>query len=248
VQMRRFALGAILVMVAAGTASAQDQALSPFAETVICAPRPSFEGAPPDALRITGAQDPTPRALFGNRDLLVVGGGSGAGVKLGDRFFIRRTITGYGVRTPRGATTLGTLRVVAVNDSTSIGVVDHICNGIVAGDHLEPYVEPAVSAVTSEANDAVGEPDFSNLGRIVAGGNDRETVGVGDFALIDWGEAEGLTPGTRFAIFRDVGIKGLPLASVGEGVVISTGHAMALTRVLRAHDVVFSGDYIALRK
>jgi hypothetical protein len=246
--MRRFAFGAFLVMVAAGSASAQDQPLSSFAQTVMCAPRPSFDGAPPDALRIIGSQDPTPRALFGDRDLLVIGGGSSAGVQLGDRFFIRRTITGYGSKTPRGAKTTGTLRVVAVNDSTAIGVVDHICSGIVATDHLEPYVEPPAAMAESQPENPSSQPDFSNLGRIVAGGDDRETVGIGDFALIDWGEAEGLAPGTRFAIFRDVGIKGVPLASVGDGVVISTSHAMALTRVLHARDVVFAGDYIALRK
>ena len=54
--------------------------------------------------------------------------------------------------------------------------------------------------------------------------------------------------GARFAISRDVRVGGLPLASVGEGVVISTGSAMALTRITRARDAVFSGDYIALRR
>jgi hypothetical protein len=246
--MRRFALGAILVMISAGFAAAQDQARSAFTQSVECAPRPSFDGAPADALRIIGSQDPTPRDLFGDRDLLVIGGGTTAGVQLGQQFFIRRTITAPGGRTPRGARTLGTLRVVAVNDSTAIAVVDHVCSGIVTGDHLEPYVQPAVRAADEQPEQPASQPDFSNLGHVVAGNDDRDTVGVGDFALIDWGEAQGLTPGTRFAIFRDVGVKGLPLASVGEGVVISTSHAMALTRVTRAHDVVYSGDYIALRK
>lgn len=246
--MRRFALGAILVMVSAGSTSAQDRPLSAFAQTLLCAPRPSFDGAPPDAPRIIGSQDPTPRQLFGDRELLVISGGTAAGLQLGEQFFIRRTITAWDSRTPRGAKTVGTLRVVAVNDSTAIGIVDHVCSGIVVSDHLEPYVEPAVSAADYQQDEAPSQPDFSNLGRIVAGSDDRQTVGSGDFALIDWGEAQGLTPGTRFAIFRDVGISGLPLASVGEGVVISTSHAMALTRVIRARDVVFSGDYIALRK
>jgi hypothetical protein len=246
--MRRFAFGAVLVMVSGGAAAAQDQPLSAFAHSVICAPRPSFDGAPADALRIIGSQDTMPRALFGNRDLLVIGGGTAAGVQLGQQFFIRRTNTAPGGHTPRGARTLGTLRVVAVNDSTAIGLVDHVCNGIVVTDHLEPYVEPSVSAAEAQRDEPASQPDFSNLGRVVAGNDDRDTIGTGDFALIDWGEAQGLTPGARFAIFRDVGVKGLPLTSVGEGVVISTSHAMALTRVLRARDVVYSGDYIALRK
>jgi len=246
--MRRFAVAAVLVMVSAGFAAAQDQPLSGFAQSVICSPRPSFDGAPPDALRIIGSQDSTPRALYGDRDLLVIGGGTTAGVELGQQFFIRRTIIAPGARTPRGARTVGTLRVVAVNQSTAIGIVDRVCGGIVVSDHLEPYVAPIAASAEYQKDEPASQPDFSNLGRIVAGNDDREMVGVGDFALIDWGEAQGLTPGTRFAIFRDVGVKGLPLSSVGEGVVISTSHAMALTRVLRARDVVYSGDYIALRK
>jgi len=245
--MRRFVLGVILVIGAAAAASAQDKPLSPLAKAVVCAPRPSPDGVPEGALRIVGSQDSVPRSLFGDRDLLVIGGGTNAGVQLGDQFFIRHAnITGAS-RLAHGAITVGTLRVVAVNESTAIGVVDVACNGIVVNDHLEAYVAPTVSAAF-EKDDTPGQPDFSNLGHVVAGDDDRVTVGVGDFALIDWGEAQGLTPGTRFANYRDIGIGGLPLTSVGEGVVVSTSHAMALTRVTRARDVVYSGDYIALRK
>jgi hypothetical protein len=245
--MRCFALGAFLVVVAAGSAAAQDTPLSPLAHAVLCAPRPSLDGTPADALQIIGAQDPIPRTLFGDRDLLVIGGGTSAGVELGQQFFIRRAITSGMNPGPHGARTLGTLRVVAVNEGTAIGVVDNACNGIVVGDHLEPYVAPVVSA-EYEKDETPGQPDFSNLGHIVAGNEDRVAVGAGDFALIDWGEAQGVTPGARFVIFRDIGVGGLPLAAVGEGVVISTSHAMALMRITRARDAVYSGDYIALRK
>lgn len=246
--MRGFAFGAVFVVLTAGAAAAQDTPLSPLAQAVICAPRPSLDGAPADALRIIGAQDPSPRSLFGNRDLLVIGGGTTAGVELGQQFFVRHALVDSSNGASRGATTVGTIRIVAVNDSTAIGMVDRVCNGIVVGDHLERYVEPVVSA-DLDRDDTPGQPDFSNLGHIVAGRDDRVTVGIGDFALIDWGEAQGLTPGTRFAIFRDVGTGGgVPLSSIGEGVVISTSHAMALTRVTRARDAVYAGDYIALRK
>jgi hypothetical protein len=93
-----------------------------------------------------------------------------------------------------------------------------------------------------------GQPDFAVLGHIVAGNENRNAVGAGDLALIDWGQNQGLTPGARFSIYRDVGVDHVPLASIGEGVVISIGSTMALTRVTRARDVVYSGDYIALRK
>jgi hypothetical protein len=99
-----------------------------------------------------------------------------------------------------------------------------------------------------ERDEAPGQPDFTTLRHIVVGNEDRTSVGAGDFVLIDWGTEQGLTAGARFAIYRDVGVSGLPLASVGEGVVISTGSAMALTRITRSRDAVFSGDYVALRR
>jgi hypothetical protein len=231
----------------AGRAQSEGDTLSPLAIAVACAPPPSFEDVPSHALRIVGSQDSTPRGLFGNRDLLVVSGGTAAGVQLGQQFFIRRQNRSGGRWAQRGAMTLGWLRVVAVNDASAVGLVNHVCNGIVVDDYLEPFAVPDVSAAF-EKNDTPGEPDFALLGHIVAGSENREAVGTGDLVLIDWGQDQGLTPGARFSIFRNVGIAGLPLASVGEGVVVSTGSAMALTRVTRARDVVYSGDYIALRK
>ena len=76
---------------------------------------------PAEALRIIGSQDAMPRSLFGDRDLLVISGGTSAGVQLGQQFFIRRTMTFGGNKISRGAKTLGWLRVVAVNESTAIG-------------------------------------------------------------------------------------------------------------------------------
>lgn len=244
----RLVLAALFVSCAAGAASAQTgTALSPFATAAACAPPPSYDEAPSGALRIIGSQDAMPRTLFANRDLLVIGGGTGAGVQLGQQFFIRRTIRFGSNRTSRGAKTLGWVSVVAVNESTAIALVDHVCGGIVVGDYLEPFVAPVVSA-EAERDETPGEPDFSTLGHIVAGNEDRMTIGAGDFVLIDWGQDRGLTAGARFAIYRDLGVGALPLTSVGEGVVIAAGSAMALTRITRARDAVFAGDYIAVRK
>jgi hypothetical protein len=246
--MRRscFVFAAMFVTCAAGAVSAQTDPLSPLQIAVACAPPPSNDGPPPEALRIIGAQDSVPRDLFSSRDLLVIDGGTNAGVELGHEFFIRRTIT-FGNKVPRGAKTLGWVRVVAVNDSTAIAIVNHACGGIGIGDYLEPFEAPVVSA-DFEKDEAPGQPDFSNLGHVVAGSEDRMAVGAGDFVLIDWGQAQGLTVGSRVAIYRDLGVNGLPLASIGEGVVVSTSSTMALTRLTRTRDAVYGGDFIAVRK
>lgn len=241
-------LAAMFVTCAASAAYAQTgDTLSPLEMAVACAPPPSSDNAPADALRIIGSQDAVPRSLFGNRDLLVIGGGTSAGVQLGQQFFVRRTIHFGASQRGRGTKTLGWVRVVAVNESTAIATVDHVCGGMVVGDYLGPFVAPVLPA-NIERDEAPGQPDFTTLRHIVVGNEDRTSVGAGDFVLIDWGTEQGLTAGARFAIYRDVGVSGLPLASVGEGVVISTGSAMALTRITRSRDAVFSGDYVALRR
>src|SRR5256885_1023900 len=94
---------------------------------------------------------------------------------------------------------------------------------------------PALSPVAIAGG---GEPDFDNLGRIVNGSEDRSTFGGGDFALIDRGSDQGMAPGQRVAIYRDMRVAGLPLASVGEAVVISTGGSVAVARITRVHDAV----------
>jgi hypothetical protein len=73
-------------------------------------------------------------------------------------------------------------------------------------------------------------------------------MGAGDFVLIDRGSDQGVAPGARFALYRDVKMTGMPLASLGEAVVISTSQTMSLTRITRARDAIVRGDYVAARK
>jgi hypothetical protein len=139
------------------------------------------------------------------------------------------------------------VHVVDVNEKTAIALVDQACGGIIAGDYLEKFTPPVVPP-NADRDERVGEPDFASLGRVVIGNEDRLSVGTGDFTLIDRGTEQGLTPGVRFSVYRDVGIAGMPLASVGEGVVIATGGDVSVTRITSARDAVVSGDYVAIRK
>jgi hypothetical protein len=100
----------------------------------------------------------------------------------------------------------------------------------------------------ADRDERTGEPDFSALAHVVIGNEDRLSVGIGDFTLIDQGSEQGLVPGTRFSVYRDVGVPGMPLASVGEGIVITTGDSVSVTRITAARDAVVSGDYVAVRK
>jgi hypothetical protein len=242
------------------TTSAQTQPgvtseLSPLQVAVACAPPASMSGEPAHALHVIGAQDTTSRQLLGARDLLIVGGGTKAGVQLGQTFFVRREMrfgTAYGVRSSKqraapGARTVAWIRIVAVNDSTAIALVEGGCGDILTDDYLEPFVAPVIPD-GADRDVTSGEPDFTSLGRVLAGNEDRTVAGAGDFMLIDRGSAQGAAPGARYAVYRDVKASGLPLASIGELVVISTGPDTSLARITRARDAVFTGDYIAQRR
>jgi len=72
--------------------------------------------------------------------------------------------------------------------------------------------------------------------------------------MIDHGSQQGVMPGARLAIYRDVRTTlkdywavtttPLPLASIGEAVVVSASPTMAVVRVVRARDAVHAGDYV----
>ena len=246
-------IAAALVASGARAASAQPAAatLSPLEMAVACAPPPSLAGAPRDALRVIGTQDAVPRTVFGGRDLILIDGGEKAGVHVGQQFFVRRANrfgmmygTGGG---GRGVHTLGWLHVVALNESTAIAQVDHLCDAIIAMDYLEPYVAPVVPAGLETA-DATGTPDFGALGRVIAGDLERATIASGDFALIDRGTVQGVAPGQRLAVYRDLRVAGLPLTSIGEAVVVSTSGSTAVARITSVRDAVRSGDYVAPRR
>ena len=238
------------VFVGASSASAQtDPAPMSSLETMVaCSSPPSLIRPAAVTPRVIGAQDTVARTLFGPRDLLVVNSGLASGIQLNQRFFVRRQNrfgTAYGHHTLTSRT-LGWIRIVAVDNATAIAAVEHSCDGIMAQDYLEPFVAPTVPADAEAA--AIGEPDFSVLSRVLAGKEDRAIAAPGDMVMIETGVGASLTAGTQMAVYRDVRVPAMPLASVGEAVVISVGPNVALARITRARDAVQTGDYLVVRK
>jgi len=70
---------------------------------------------------------------------------------------------------------------------------------------------------------------------------------VGGLMLIDTA-GQPMQPGSRFAVYRDPHTAGMPLASVGEGVVLSVGEKITLTKITRSRDAIVTGDYVVPRK
>jgi hypothetical protein len=240
--------------------SAPAAALSPTQAAIACAPPAAFAEGIRASLHIAGAQDTVARSVFDDHDLLIINGGTSAGVRVGEQFFVRRPFSApnyanrFNVRHP--IHTAGWVRVVATNDGTSIALVEHACSAIRTGDYLEPFAVPAVPDET-RASESPADLDFGLMARVLYGQDERSVVAPGEFLLIDRAVGSGIGTGSRFAIYRDVkefvpylGMRSahLPLAAIGEGVVIASGPSTAVVRLIAARDAVQAGDFVVPRR
>ena len=243
----RIAVAFALVASTDAIAAAQNVSLA-LQMAAGCAPRGVTGTVPPtEALRLIGAQDSVKRQLLGTGDLVVIGGGRARGVQLGQQFFVRRPAPDRNRRGPRAVVTAGWIRVVAVDDTTSIALVDFACDGLLAGDHLEPYVAPVIPADAGRT-DSQGELDFSAPGHLLFGDNERTAGAAGDFMVADIGETRGAAPGMRYAIYRNVNVPGLPLAVVVEAIVMFADPETSVVRLTRTRDAIYSGDLLIPRR
>jgi hypothetical protein len=248
---RVLVLAAACALVASAAAAQTVDTLSPVQIAVACAPPPLVATVPAEASRIIGSQDPVPRSVFGTPELLVISGGTDRGLTLGQEYFIRRVARSaetYNDKLPHQVRTIGWVRIVAVNATTTIASVDHVCGDILIGDYLDGFQMPALPDSDVTAVDTTREPDFTTVGRVLYGAEEKRSAGAGDFMLIDRGMDKSVALGEHYAIYRDVKVVGVPLTSVGEATVVSLGPKMALVRINRARDAVFTGDLAIPRK
>jgi hypothetical protein len=270
----RFVVAITLAVSATLPAAAQDLPVS-IRIAVGCGPQATAASEPSDMPRIVGIQDPTPRSLYGPHDLVIVDAGANRGIQLNQRFFVRRNVVSHDTAaigphasapsglmgfvrrnvTPRGGAapgarvvlTSGWMHIVAVNDTVAIAEIDVACDGVLKGDYLEPYVEPATPSDAGRT-DTTGTLDFSAPSHVLFGDYGRWTGGTGDLMVTDIGQSQGVTPGVRFAVYRDMHEAGLPLAAVGEGIVVSVGSDTSLLRLTQTVAAVETGDLLIPRK
>jgi hypothetical protein len=242
--------GVVFAAALAGQAGQPGAAgLSPAVVTALrCAPHGASDPEPAGAIRVIGSQDSSVRHLFGVRDLLVLDAGTARGLAVNQQLAIRRHDPFYAAQArPHAVTTTGVARIVSATDQTAIAVIELSCDGVTTGDYVEPYVEP-VAPQSIDRADPTGELDFSTPARILFGDRDRWTAGEGDFMITDAAIGRGGQPGARFAIFRDLEVEGLPLAPVGEAVVIQADTNFAVVRITRSRDVIQRGDLLIPRR
>jgi len=226
-----------------------------------CAPAlRTEEPASPDSpkLRVVGVQDIIHRQLLAPPDVLVISGGSNAGIQTGQRYFVRRlkdtdNDTGW----PKTILTAGWVQILGVDTMVSTATIVHSCEGILVDDYLEPFTEPMVPARPM----AGSVPQYDNMGHIMTGIEGLHTAGPGNYMTIDRGTSDGVAVGERFLVFRDkrdqmvettgrsatfaAAVKQAPLVEIGEVMVVAVRPNDATVRVTVAKTAVTAGDLIA---
>jgi hypothetical protein len=221
------------------TAAAAEAQVRPYPAG--CTPRPP-NSTPSDAPLIVGAQDPSPKTLYGPGDLLIINAGTARDVYVGQRYYVRRHVESHLVTGPQPIITTGGVRIIAANETTAIGQVDLGCDGMTPGD----YLEPAPTSLEIDNRIAESDLDFSSPSRVLYGDYGKVNGANGDVMFADIGT--NTEPGSRYAVFRDLNMSGVPLAPIGEVVVVATGDESMLVRVTKVRDSVNAGDLLIPRK
>jgi hypothetical protein len=221
--------------------------LPPDVLGLACAPV-ATPGEPPMPLRITGGQDSSVRHTYSPGDLVTINAGIENGIEVGQEYFVRRLqLPRFGKATrstPGNIHTAGWIRVWAVDDTMSLATITHACDAIQVGDFLEPFVLPLVPVPAAERLRA----ERDNYGRVMSGVDLRQSFGKGDFFVVDRGSLHGVTPGARFAIFRDKRQDENFLFDLGEAVAVTVQDETSTLQVTVSRDAIAMGDYVALRR
>lgn len=259
---RRWMTCALVALALAPLPALAQGAMSPLELALACAPPPRLSPAGSTDLQVAGGQDTMPRSVFGTGDSIVIAAGTNKSLALGQRYYVRRSGSQPSAAPPVGAAarsmygshksghlpqTVGWIRIVAVNDTTAIASVEHACAVMTAGDYLEPFAAPTIPASLASAA-PMGDLDFSSPARVLFGDEERTSAAAGEFVVTERGTSSGTAAGARFAIFRDLRVSDVPLTRIGEAVVVSEGPDVAILRITRARDAVYSGDYLVPEK
>jgi hypothetical protein len=186
--------------------------------------------------------------LFGPNDPLIIGAGTKQGLRAGQDYMVRRVV--HDQFTPMTAQsvlvsihTAGWVRIIEAREEMSIATVTQACDGVIAGDYLEPITDGALppAAITG------GTPDYAHPARLVLADERRQMGTSGTLMLIDRGGDDGVRGGQRLTVFRQT-VGGAPVLDIAHATVLNVRPKTSLVRIDTTNDAVYVGDLVALHK
>jgi hypothetical protein len=246
--MRTILTGFAVVMMGVATGAQGQRPAETRAVPIdlVCGPTATLD-LPTQTIKIVSGQERM-KTLFAAGDAVIVNAGTAQGLRAGQHFFVRRVVNDrFTVRTaekaPRSIHTAGWLTIVEAKADTSVARIAEACDGINAGDYLDPLtVTPAVAAR------AAGSPDFARPAHIILA-DDRRQLGAGGGSLmvIDRGTDHGLRAGQRVTLFRPADANG-PVVTIGEAFVAATQPETSLIRIEKSREAIQVGDLVAIHR
>ena len=276
-------IGMSLVLGASNTRA--QQAVPPLTEwDIYCSGLPSTQAPPQDTYIISGENASYMVTYFKGRDVFI-NRGTAQGVEVGNEFEVIRPVqdplkSKWFTWQPQLLRAMGTVykdigrvRVVSVQQKTSIAEVELSCDMMQRGDIARPFAARPVP----EFHDLKFDPFTAQTGRgramVVTGKGYTNAVSAGEIVYVNLGSKQGVQTGNYFRMFRYQGARNetvyqvprmayqvyglgstpvpydwanLPREVVGEGIVLRTGPNSSTVMVTTAREVVMAGDYVEI--
>ncbi|MCC7043816.1 MAG: carboxypeptidase regulatory-like domain-containing protein [Acidobacteria bacterium] len=214
----------------------------PHDEASVCGPAKADGPVPPAIGTIRSSRKDPAQGLLAAGDEVVIDGGSGTGLAVGQNFVVRRRYQVQQLQPARaphrlviGEHSSGVVQIVSVEERVASAVVVYACDAMMPGDYLSVFEPEPI-----RPPEPFGVPVFDQGVRILFGGA-TEMVGVARrLMVIDRGRMNGVRPGQRFTLFRRTVFDKTPTI-VGYAVVVAVRADSATIRVEHARDAVFFG-------
>jgi hypothetical protein len=207
-----------------------------------------------DSLYVIGSEQGGDKVALAERDIVYLSKGSNAGVKAGDLYSIHHA--SYPVRHPVTGSHIGTkvettgwLKVILVQEDTATGVIEESCIDIHAADYLKPFERVNVPMVVRRPPSDRLTPPTGKVGRYIIDLQDEAIMGgEGQFAIINAGSEDGVSPGTVFSIYR-VMYPSVPTPRnvVGEVTVVATRDTTSTAKITYSREEIMVGDEVEMR-
>jgi hypothetical protein len=215
---------------------------------------PAFKQLEEGNLRVAFAHDPIKVGLD-TGDIVYLDGGRSSGLAAGDVF--TAVLPRIKIHHPRSGklvgrhySYLGRVRVLSVQDDSSIAEISHSCSPIPVGTRLRPFVEEPVPSERKTPMRPINYPEANDRiddARVVLYNKDGIlTAGQDHVIYVELGESDDVIPGDQFTVYRR-NQDDQPAVILGEIAILSVHSGTSVAKVTESRYPIYPGDKLLLK-